>query len=46
MRQLRHLLGLRIRRDWMWVEACLRPTLALRQPLQPGWYMFTVRVNC
>ena len=46
MRPLRHWLGLRIRRDWMWLEGCQRPTLVLRQPLQPGWYMLSVRVQC
>lgn len=46
MRPLRHWLGLHIRRDWAWLEGCPRPTLALRQPLQPGWYMLSVRVEC
>jgi len=45
MMPLRHWLGLRFRRDWMWLEGCQRPTLVLRQPLQAGWYMLSVRLQ-
>lgn len=46
MKPLRHWLGLRLRRDWIWVETDAQPTLMLRQPLRPGWYMLSVRVDC
>jgi GT2 family glycosyltransferase len=37
--------GLRLRQDWVWQEGCQRPTLGLRLPARPGWYLLTVRLH-
>jgi len=37
--------GLRLREDWLWELGCQRPTLSLREPAQPGWYLLTVRLQ-
>lgn len=46
MMALRHWLGLYLRQDWTWIEGGERPSLMLRQPPQPGWYMLSVRLQC
>jgi GT2 family glycosyltransferase len=37
--------GLRLREDWNWDVGCQRPTLTLRVPARPGWYLLTVRLQ-
>jgi GT2 family glycosyltransferase len=37
--------GLRLRADWVWEVGCQRPTLRLREPARPGWYLLTVRLQ-
>jgi GT2 family glycosyltransferase len=37
--------GLRLREDWVWQRGCQRPTLMLRYPARPGWYLLTVRLH-
>jgi len=37
--------GMRLREDWIWEIGCQRPTLRLRFPARPGWYLLTVRLN-
>jgi len=37
--------GLRLREDWVWEMGCQRPTLTLRVPARPGWYLLTVRLQ-
>jgi GT2 family glycosyltransferase len=37
--------GLRLREDWNWGVSCQRPTLTLRIPARPGWYLLTVRLQ-
>jgi len=37
--------GLRLREDWVWQKGCQRPTLMLRYPARPGWYLLTVRLH-
>jgi len=37
--------GLRLREDWVWELGCQRPTLSLREPARPGWYLLTVRLQ-
>ncbi len=43
MNLLKRWTGLRFREDWVWEMGCQRPTLTLRVPARPGWYLFTVR---
>jgi len=42
---LKRLTGLRLREDWVWEMGCQRPTLMLRVPVRPGWYLLTVRLQ-
>jgi len=37
--------GLRLLEDWNWDAGCQRPTLTLRVPARPGWYLLTVRIQ-
>jgi GT2 family glycosyltransferase len=43
---LKRWIGLRLREDWIREEGCQRPTLKLRVPTRPGWYLLTVRLRC
>lgn len=45
MNLLKRWTGLRLREDWLWELGCQRPTLSLREPAQPGWYLLTVRLQ-
>lgn len=45
MNLLRRWAGVRWRKDWTTIADRPQPTFVLRQPLQPGWYSFTVRVQ-
>ena len=42
MNLLKRWTGLRLREDWVWDVGCQRPTLTLRVPARPGWYLLTV----
>jgi GT2 family glycosyltransferase len=46
VKQLRSWFNLRYRNDWMWSDGCQRPTLVLRDPIRPGWYMLSARLHC
>ena len=46
MNLLKRWIGLRLREDWIREEGCQRPTLKLRVPTRPGWYLLTVRLRC
>ena len=45
MNLLKRWIGLRLREDWIREEGCQRPTLKLRVPTRPGWYLLTVRLR-
>lgn len=45
MNLLKRWTGLRLREDWNWDVGCQRPTLTLRIPARPGWYLLTVRLQ-
>ena len=45
MNLLKRWTGLRLREDWVWELGCQRPTLSLREPARPGWYLLTVRLQ-
>ena len=45
MNLLKRWTGLRLREDWVWEVGCQRPTLTLRDPARPGWYLLTVRLQ-
>ncbi len=45
MNLLKRWIGLRLREDWAWDVGCQRPTLTLRVPARPGWYLLTVRLQ-
>ncbi len=45
MNLLKRWTGLRLRDDWIWARDCQRPTLTLRDPARPGWYLLTVRIQ-
>lgn len=45
MNLLKRWTGLRLREDWNWDVGCQRPTLTLRVPARPGWYLLTVRLQ-
>ena len=45
MNLLKRWTGLRLRQDWVWELGCQRPTLFLREPTRPGWYLLTVRLQ-
>ena len=45
MKWLRHWWGVFNRTDWEGVHAAVRPTLALRREVRPGWYMLTVTIR-
>lgn len=45
MNLLRQWTGLRLRKDWIWEKGQQTPTLRLRYPVQPGWYLLTVRLH-
>ena len=45
MNLLRQWTGLRLRKDWIWQKGQQKPTLILRCPAQPGWYLLTVRLH-
>ncbi len=45
MNLLKRWTGLRLRDDWAWDIGCQRPTLTLRFPARPGWYLLTVRLQ-
>lgn len=45
MNLLKRWTGLRLREDWVWEVGCQRPTLTLRIPARPGWYLLTVRLK-
>lgn len=45
MNLLKRWTGLRLREDWVWQKGCQRPTLMLRYPAKPGWYLLTVRLQ-
>lgn len=45
MNLLKRWTGLRLREDWNWDVGCQRPTLTLRVPARPGWYLLTVQLQ-
>ena len=45
MNLLKRWTGLRLREDWNWAVGCQRPSLTLRVPARPGWYLLTVRLQ-
>ena len=45
MNLLKRWTGLRFREDWDWGVGCQRPTLTLRDPARPGWYLLTMRLQ-
>lgn len=45
MNLLKRWTGLRLLGDWNWDVGCQRPTLTLRVPARPGWYLLTVRLQ-
>ncbi len=45
MNLLRRWTGVRTLQDWKFNDGRQRPTLRLRQPVRPGWYLLTVRLQ-
>ena len=45
MNLLKRWTGLRLRDDWVRQTGCQRPTLRLRFPARPGWYLLTVQLH-
>lgn len=45
MNLLRRWWSVRFRQDWTWRSDQQRPTLVLREPVRPGWYTLTVRLQ-
>lgn len=38
-------LGLHPRNNWKWITNAARPSLELKSPLRPGWYMLTIQIQ-